>query len=146
MRFTCLSSHGPQVDVKWTLEMLFRQRNHTNSFADIILHVIAFRGCTNNRWKGDLFMIFIYAWNLIWPAWLLCKRMSKNMLKWWVRQNMKWISVLKTDLTVCCLWRFYVICSVKASCWRCFYFKDGNGGAFILQSILACMSSLARVL
>lgn len=34
---------------------------HKNSFADIIQDVITFRGCTNNRWKGDLFTIFIYA-------------------------------------------------------------------------------------
>lgn len=34
------------------------------SFADNILYVITFRGCTNNRWKGDLFTKCIYAWNV----------------------------------------------------------------------------------
>lgn len=52
--------------MKWALgDTLFRQRKHTSSFADTVLYVITFRGCTNNRWKGDLFTIFIYAWNLI---------------------------------------------------------------------------------
>lgn len=53
--FTCLPLYSPQVYMKWALgDMLFRQRKHTNSFADTILYVITFGGCTNNRWKGDL--------------------------------------------------------------------------------------------
>lgn len=59
----CLLFHSWKVCMKWALgDMLFRQQKCTNSFADTILCVITFRGCTNNRWKGDLFTIFIYAW------------------------------------------------------------------------------------